>query len=124
MIPGAAFVSTLFHGQSNPDKVTVALTMALTARLKGHTACLILMAEGVSMGVPGAAHNMDIGQPFEPAADLLRQYLDAGGRVAICKSCMLHHGLSAEQMDTRFEIITAPDVIDLLMGATGSLQIA
>ena len=124
MIPRAAFVSTLFHGQGTPDKVTVALTMALNARLKGHTACLILMAEGVSMGVPGAADNMDIGQPFEPAADLLRQYLDAGGRVAICKSCMLHHGLSAEQMDTRFEIITAPDVIDLLMGATGSLQIA
>jgi hypothetical protein len=37
---------------------------------------------------------------------------------------MLHNGLSAEQMDPRFEIITAPDVIDLLMGATGSLQIS
>ena len=124
MIPSAAFVSTLFHGQNNPDKATVALTMALNARLKGHTTCLILMAEGVAMGVPGATHNMNIGQPFEPAADLLHQYLNTGGRVAICKSCMQHHGLSAEQMDKRFELITAPDVIDLLMGATGSLQIA
>lgn len=124
MISIADFVSTLFHGQGNPDKVTVALTMALNARLKGHTACLILMAEGVVLGVPGAADGMDIGQPFEPAADLLRKYLDAGGRVAVCKSCMLHNGLSAEQMDARFEIITAPDVIDLLMGAKGSLQIA
>ncbi len=38
MMPTADFVSTLFHGQSNPDKVTVALTMALNAQLKGHTA--------------------------------------------------------------------------------------
>ncbi len=82
------------------------------------------MAEGVALGVPGAANDINIGQPFEPAADLLRKYLDAGSRVAICKSCMLHNGLSAEQMDARFEIITAPDVIDLLMSAKGSLQIA
>lgn len=33
------------------------------------------------------------------------------------KSCMLHNGLSQDQMDQRFEVITAPDVIDLLMGA-------
>lgn len=120
----ADYVSTLYHGQADPNKVTVALTMALNARLKGHSACLILMAEAVHLGLPGAADDIDIGQPFEPAADLLRKYLEQGGRVAICKSCMLHNGLAAEQMDARYEIITAPDVIDLLMGARGSLQIA
>ena len=124
MLQTAAFVSTLFHGQGNPDKVTVALTMALNARLKGHTACLILMAEGVALGLPGATDSMDIGHPFEPAAELLQKYMDEGGRVAICKSCMVHNGFSSEQMDARFEIITAPDVINLLMGAQGSLQVA
>jgi predicted peroxiredoxin len=98
--------------------------MAVNAVQKGHNACLILMAEGVALGVPGAAEPISIGAPFEPAADLLKKYLEQGGRVAVCKSCMLHNGLSAEQMDPRFEIITAPDVIDLLMGATGSLQIS
>lgn len=124
MLTTADYVSTLYHGQSNPDKVTIALTMALAARRKGHTTCLILMAEGVTLGVPGATGAIHIGAPFEPAADLLRQYLDEGGRMAVCKSCMLHSGLEASQMDTRFEIITAPDVIDLLMGAKGSLQVA
>ncbi|MNO51881.1 hypothetical protein D3C76_422880 [compost metagenome] len=124
MLTTADFVSTLFHGQSNHDKVTVALTMALNARLKGHTACLILMAEGVTLGLIGATDSIDIGQPFEPASCLLSKYMDLGGRVAVCKSCMLHNGLSAEQMDPHFEIITTPDVIDLLMGAKGSLQVA
>ena len=120
----AQYVSTLFHGAGNPDKVTVALTMALNAKLKGHSACLILMADAVALGIPGAADPMDIGKPFEPAGDLMRKYLEEGGRVAVCKSCMLHNGLSQEQMDKRFEIISAPDVIDLVMGATGTLQVA
>lgn len=124
MLQTAQYVSTLFHGASNADKVTVALTMALNARLKGHSACLILMADAVALGIPGAADPLDIGKPFEPAGNLLRKYLAEGGRVAVCKSCMLHNGLAAEQMDQRYEIISAPDVIDLLMGAQGSLQVA
>ena len=124
MLQTAHFVSTLFHGSGNPDKVTVALTMALNARLKEHSACLILMADAVALGIPGAADPMDIGKPFEPAGQLLNQYLEKGGRVAVCKSCMLHNGLNEDQMDPRFEIITAADVIDLLMGAQGTLQVA
>ena len=118
------FVTTLFDGKGNPNKVTVAFTMALNALLKGHTACIILMVEAVELGRPDAVKGMDIGQPFEAVADLLQKYLDKGGRIAICKACMVHNGMSAEQMDPRFEIISAPDVIDLLMGANGSLQIA
>ena len=83
MLQTAAFVSTLFHGPGNADKMTVALTMALNARLKGHSACLILMAEGVALGVPGTADGINIGQPFEPAADLLSKYLAEGGRVEL-----------------------------------------
>ncbi len=124
MPQAADYVSTLFHGQGNPDKVTVAFTMALNARLKGHSACLILMAEAVALGLPGATEGMDIGQPFEPVAELLRKYLAEGGCVAVCKSCLLHNGFTEAQVDERYEIITAPDVIDLLMGAKGSLQVA
>ena len=53
-----------------------------------------------------------------PKTKRRRQYIDPLDAIA------RPNGLSAEQMDPRFEIITAPDVIDLLMGATGSLQIS
>lgn len=117
------FVATLFDGSGNPAKVTVAFTMALNALRKGHSATLILMVDAVALGKPDAADGMDIGKPFEPVADLLKAYTDLGGRIAICGACMLHNGMSEDDMDTRFQIITAPDVIDLLMGAKGSLQI-
>src|SRR5690606_3203550 len=51
---GKRFVGTLFDGHGNPDKVTVAFTMALNARLKGHDTTLILMAEAVHLGRPEA----------------------------------------------------------------------
>lgn len=118
------FVTTVFDGKSNPNKVTVAFTMALNAVLKGHSATVILMVEAVELGKPGATLGMDIGKPFEPVADLLQKYLDNGGNVAICRSCMIHNGMTEAQMDPRFKIITAPEVVELLMGAKGSLQIA
>lgn len=118
------FVTTVFDGKSNPNKVTVVFTMALQALLKGHTATIIFMVEAVELGIPGAVEGMDIGQPFEPVSDLMHKYIDMGGRIAICASCMIHNGMAAHEMDPRFKVITAPDVIDLLMGAKGTLQVA
>lgn len=117
------FVATVFDGKGDPNKVTVTFTMALNALLKGYTATIILMVEAVELGKPDATTDMDIGKPFEPVNHLMNQYLEKGGHIAICGACMLHNGMTAEQMDPRFEIITAADVIDLLMNATGSLQI-
>lgn len=123
MIQAADFITTIFDGKRNPNKVTVTFTMALNAVLKAHSSMVILMVEAVELGIPGATQGMDIGQPFEPVSQLLESYINQGGRVGICVSCMLHNGFTAEQMDPRFEMITAPEVIDLLMQSKGSLQI-
>lgn len=123
MVQTTAFVATLFDERNNPDKVTVAFTMGNKALEKGHTATVILMAQAVHLGKPGQADGLDIGAPFKPVPDLLAGFLEKGGTVAVCKSCMEHNGLSPADLDPRFPVITADDVIDLMMGATGSLQI-
>ncbi|NYT63569.1 DsrE family protein [Alcaligenaceae bacterium] len=118
------FVTTVFDGKSNPNKVTVVFTMAVNALLKGHTATIILMVEAVELGQPGATDGMDIGHPFEPVSNLLQKYIDMGGHIAVCGSCMIHNGMTPHDMDARFKVITAPDVVDLLMSARGTLQVA
>ena len=47
------FVATIFDGEGNPNKVTVAFAMALNALMKGHSATLILMVDAVKLGTPG-----------------------------------------------------------------------
>jgi len=120
----ADFVTTLFTGKSNPGKVTVTFTMALAALAKGHSVLVIFMVEAIELGRPGAMDGIDIGQPFDPVAESLKKFLAAGGRIAVCKACMIHNGLKPEDMAPYCEIITAPDVVDSLMAAKGSLQIA
>ena len=117
------FVATLFDGESNPDKATVAFTMALKALEKGHSATVILMAAAVHLGQPDAATGLDIGEPFRPLPDLMKDYLESGGRVVVCGACMKHNELAADQMDSRFAVIDAGGVIDLVMTARGGLQI-
>ena len=117
------FVVTLFEGKSNPNNLTVAVVMALNALKQGHSATIILMVEAVERGKPGATKGIDIGAPFAEVGGQLEEYLSLGGQVCICNACMLHNGFSAEDMDSRFELINAPDVVTLLMNAKGSLQI-
>ena len=117
------FVATVFDGHSNPAKVTVAFTMALAALEKGHSSTVVLMVEGVELGQPGAPDDMDIGAPFRPVGDLWKDFVERGGQVAICGACMKHNGFSEEQMDSSYTIITAPEFVDLMMNAKGTLPI-
>ena len=117
------FVVTLFEGKENPDNLTVAVVMALNAIKQGHSATIILMVKAVALGQPGAANGVDIGAPFPEVGGQLEAFLDLGGQVCVCNSCMEHNGFRPEQMDTRYVLINAPDVVSLLMGAKGSLQI-
>mgnify|MGYP006067527607 CR=1 FL=1 len=107
------FVVTLFEGKENPENLTVAAVMALNALKQGHSATMILMVKAVALGQPDAAKGVDIGAPFP----------EVGGHVCICNACMIHNGFQPEQMDPRYVLINAPDVVTLLMGAKGSLQI-
>ena len=116
------FVVTLFEGKENPDNLTVAVVMALNAIKQGHSATIILMVKAVALGQPGAANGVDIGAPSEVGGQL-EAFLDLGGQVCVCNSCMEHNGFRPEQMDPRYVLINAPDVVSLLMGAKGSLQI-
>lgn len=117
------YVSTLFSDESDPNKLTVALTAAVKALEHGHSASLILMVDGVYLARPGKMDGIDIGAPFMPAADLLGAFLDKGGRMLVCGACMQHNGVPADEIDSRYEVITADDVVTLLMQAKGTLQL-
>ena len=115
------FVVTLFEGKENANNLTVAVVMGVNALKQGYS--IILMVHAVALGQPDAAKGVDIGAPFPPADKTLEEFLSLGGQVCICNACMEHNGFHAEQMDPRYVLINAPDVVSLLMNAKGSLQI-
>ena len=123
MVKTTDYVGTLFDDKSNPNKITVAYTMAFKALEKGHSAALILMVDAVYLAKPNSLDGIDIGAPFEPAAKLLEAFVEKGGQVLVCGACMKHNGVAESEIDPRFTIISADDVIDMVMGAKGSLQL-
>lgn len=123
MIQTTDYVGTLFDNDSNPNKITVAFTMAVKALEKGHTASLILMVDGVYLAKTHALDGIDIGAPFMPANQLLEAFIGKGGKVLVCGSCMVHNNVDQSAIDPRFAVITADDVVDLLMNAKGTLQL-
>lgn len=97
--------------------------MGVNALKLEHSASIILMVDAAAPGQSDAAKGVDIGAPFPKEDEALEEFLQLGGRVCICNSCMEHNGFKEEQMDLRYELINAPDVVRLSMGAKGSLQI-
>ncbi len=118
------FVGTLFdNSETNPSKITLAFTMAGVALKKGHSATVILMVDAVHLAKPNALDGVDIGDPFEPAGELLETFIEKGGQVLVCGACMKHGGVKESEIDKRFEVISGDDVVELLMNAKGSLQL-
>ena len=123
MVTTTDYVGTLFDNDSNPNKITVAYTMAVTALERGHSASIILMVDAVHLAIPGALDSVNIGAPFKPAKDLLAAFMEKGGQILVCKACMVHNNVDEAAIDPRFGIISADDVVNLLMSAKGSLQL-
>lgn len=118
------YVGTLFDNDSNPNKVTVAFTMGVKALENGHSATIILMVDAVHLACPGKVEHIDIGTPFMPVKQLQEAFLDKGGQILVCQSCMVHNGLSESDIDERFGVVTADGVIQLLMAAKGALPLS
>ena len=118
------YVGTIFKDETDPAKITVALTMANQAAVAGNSAALILMIDAVYWAKPGSLQGMDIGAPFKPAQELLDSFLAHGGKILVCGSCMVHNGVAKESIDPRYEVITAEDVVNLLLASKGGLQIS
>ena len=123
MVKTTDYVGTLFDDASNPNKITVAYTMAAKAAEKGHSATVILMVDAVHLAKPDALKGMDIGAPFKPAGEMLEAFIKHGGQVLVCEACMVYNGIDKSEIDPRFGLIGADDVIDLVMSAKGSLQL-
>ncbi|MDP8079723.1 DsrE family protein [Phocoenobacter skyensis] len=118
------YVGTIFENETNPNKPTVAFTLANKVLEKGYSATILLMVDAVSLAIPGKVDNIDIGTPFGGLKALQEAFIEKGGKILVCKACMVHNKITPEQIDSRFDIIDGGEVIDLIMNAKGSLQIS
>ena len=95
-MPNKAVVS-LATGMEDPERVAVALLVAIGAAETGRETRMFLTKEAVRLAVPGVA----VGTPSEncsPLPELLKRYEAAGGRYFVCPLCFNARQLDAENL--------------------------
>ncbi|MBG9986210.1 DsrE family protein [Facklamia sp. DSM 111018] len=114
---------TLTQKEDNANNVTVAFTMGKMALSKGHSVSLILLSNAVHLAERGYGNKIDIGEPFQPVGELIFEFIAQGGEIKVCSACMKHNGVSEDNLMEDVEIITAEDVISIIMDSKKSLQL-
>lgn len=114
---------TLTANERDANNVTIAFTMATKALSKGYQAEIILLSDAVHIAKQGYADKIDIGSPFKPVGELLPGYLEQGGRLSVCSSCMQHNSMNESDLVKGATAITADYVVDSLMSAEKTLQL-
>lgn len=110
-------------GKDNVDKATIGLTLANAAMEGGEEVSLILASEGVRLAVKGYADDIDNGEPFKPAKQLIDGLLDGGASLNVCTPCMKNRGIAEGDIIDRANFIAGPDVIRILKETDRSIQL-
>lgn len=119
----ADLLITLTAHERDENNVTIAFTMGAKALEKGHSVEILLLSDAVHLAEKGYADKIDIGPPFKSIKEMLPIYLEQGGKLKVCSSCMEHNGVKEENIIAGAEVITADYVIDAIMNSSKTLQL-
>ncbi|MDQ0216753.1 putative peroxiredoxin [Oikeobacillus pervagus] len=114
---------TLTAHERDANNVTIAFTMGLKALEKGHKVEILLLSDAVHLAKKGYADQIDIGAPFKSIQELLPAYLEKGGNIKVCSSCMEHNNVAKEDIVDGAEVINADYVVDAIMESKKTLQL-
>lgn len=119
----ADLLITLTSHENDANNVTIAFTMGAKALEKGHSVEILLLSNGVFLAEKGYGDKIDIGAPFKPIKEILPAFLEKGGKLKVCSSCMQHNGVSEDNLVDGAEVVTADYVVDAIMNSGKSLQL-
>jgi len=126
----------LLAQKHSAEKITIALSAAAVSQASGKQTVLCLMSDGVTVfrkaGVKDPQEpeglrleDIDLGAPYKPPMAALRTFLDNGGVVLGCKSCMVHRGYEYGNHVLDCVVpMQMPDMLRMLDEASKSLQFA
>lgn len=117
------FVVTLSHGKNSPKQVTLAFSMGLKSISEGHSTAILLLLDAVFVGTKGYVDEIDIGAPFLPVKEMLDLFVTQGGQLLACANCWTYDKVPDGQRIPGCVLVSAEQVVELLLHAKGNLQV-
>src|SRR5690625_3405654 len=119
----ADLLITLTAHERDANNVTIAFTVGVKTLEKNHQAEILLLSDAVHLAEKDYAEKIDIGAPFEPIQKLMNAFLENGGQLNVCSSCMEHNGVAKEDLIDGANVVTADYLVDSLLNAKKTLQL-
>lgn len=109
------YLFTVTHFDSDPDRVATPLVLANNALAAGGDVLLWLTVEGANLGRRDSANGI-IPKSFPPVAELLKTFIENGGRIGVCPPCGKTHGVTNENLLPNAEWMGASAVLSAAEG--------
>jgi len=107
------FCITLTSAKNDPDKATVAFVVANAAAASEKETLVFLSVEAVRLAQQGYA--ADIHETgFAPLADLMANFVKAGGKIWVCSPCFKKRGLDDQKLVAGASIVGGASLVEFL----------
>jgi uncharacterized protein len=113
------FGINLTRSIDDPDRATVAMIIANASVASGKNTMVFLTSEGVRLAVKGVADSIHE-EGLQPMADLVKNYLAAGGAFWVCSPCYKKRGYTESDLIEGATLVGAVKLVEFMTNdATG-----
>ena len=98
------------YGADDPERATVPFIAANVAAASGQQAAVVCTVEGVRLGTAAGADGIAV-ESMRPLADLLREFVAAGGEVWLCSACTTKRGITEADVIDGARIVGAAHIV-------------
>jgi len=108
------------HGPENPELATIPFVMATAAQASDVEVLMGFQANGVMLTIKGMADHV-VASGFPPFKDLLKIYVESGGKMYVCGPCVGSRKIAQQDMVEGATIVGAATFIAECVTATNVL---
>ena len=109
------------HGLDDPERAIVPLIAANVAAASGQEAVVLLTIEGAWLCKRGYAETVEL-EGFPKLAELLADFVEAGGEVWGCSACTTPRGITGDDLVPGAQIVGAAAIVAAV--AEGAVPVA
>ena len=108
------------HGPDDPELSTIPFVMAVTAQASDVDVLMGFQGNGVMLTVKGMADHV-AASGFPPLKDLLKTYIEAGGKIYVCGPCVGARKIAQPDMVEGATVVGAATFVAECVAATNVL---
>jgi len=112
---------SLTHAKNDTDKATVAFVVANASVASGQETLVFLSTEAVRLAVRGYADDIRE-EGFAPLAELLANFVKAGGKIFVCSPCFKKRGLDEAVLVPGATIVGGAKLVEFLAAGASSIS--